>query len=185
MDINKNPGSSNFNRYRNQYNNIRSGSRNLHLYSNRCIRLYFRLIRQCYYNCSTTGISAHDWNNYTTNMFCLYRKCSLEWSAFIRYMDINQNTRECNQYRNWNQYNNIRSGCRNLYLYSNKCIGMYLRVLKFCSYQCTACNSDSSDSRGYHTTHMRCSNRQCSFERSAFNRKLDPDKKSGRSYIHR
>jgi C1A family cysteine protease len=47
MDINKNPGSSNFNRYRNQYNNIRSGSRNLHLYSNRCIRLYFWFIRYC------------------------------------------------------------------------------------------------------------------------------------------
>jgi hypothetical protein len=52
-------------------------------------------------------------------MYLINRKCCFKWFACLRYMDIDQVTGRNDNNRDRNQYNNIRVGCRDIYLYSN------------------------------------------------------------------
>ena len=130
--------------------------------------MYFGKFCKCYYQCSTCNtFSTSGWSNYTAKLHGCNRKCGSKRFAF-RKLD----SQSWSNSRKYHQQNIIRFSNRNLYVYSNKCIRMYINGnSKHCD-RSTACNSISPVSWNCYTTYLFACNRKRGVNGITF-RKLD------------
>jgi hypothetical protein len=98
--------------------------------------MYFTFNRKyCYQYPAGNPYFSCSWNNNTADMRCAHEQRGIKWFTRSRYVDLNKDTRRDNNYRYRNKLYNTRISNRNLYLHSDKFLGMYLRVIREYSYK--------------------------------------------------
>ena len=92
--------------------------------------MYIILIWKCHNQYSTNNtISASYRCNYSSYLYSSNRKCGFKWFAVIRNLDINKNSWRNYNHWNRNQYNHFRTCIRNVYVYCNQLIWLYISAI--------------------------------------------------------